>query len=105
MPTIKKRERPARVRFKHADNDGSKYYNSMYWKRLRNAYIREHPLCEMCLLDRKTTAAAEVHHIVPFMQGDTDDERWELLLDPDNLMPLCESCHHKVHNEMRKKMK
>ena len=55
------------------------------WKRIRDRYIKTHPLCEHCAKDEKITPAEEVHHIKPLSHGGTNDE--------NNLMSLCKSCH------------
>ena len=44
------------------------------WPRVRRAFLAAHPLCEMCLREGRTTAAEEVHHIVPLADGGTHDE-------------------------------
>ncbi len=62
-------------------------YNGV-WPAVRRRYITAHPLCEMCLREGRTTAAQEVHHIVPLADGGTHDE--------DNLMALCKSCHSRI---------
>lgn len=58
------------------------------WKRIRDRYIAQHPLCEQCLKQNKVTAAEEVHHILPLSRGGTHCE--------DNLMSLCTPCHSKI---------
>ena len=87
--TIKKKRQPG---------DGMNYYHSKQWKNLRLWYITEHPLCERCLERGISRPSEEIHHIKPFMLGASDDERWNLLLNPNNLAALCERCHHEVHN-------
>ena len=62
------------------------------WKRIRDKYAREHPLCERCLQEGRVTLMDEVHHILPVSRGGTND--------PSNLMALCRSCHNKMHIEM-----
>ena len=55
------------------------------WTRLRNAYVRAHPICEIqekCNGD----AVAEVDHIVPIAQGGAR-------LDERNLQGACRPCH------------
>jgi len=84
------------------DEDGAKYYNSKYWKNLRNAFIREHPLCYDCALEGKSTPAEEVHHKIAWSTGKTEDEKWNLLLDPDNLVSLCIKHHHERHKIMNR---
>ncbi len=39
------------------------------WKRIRDRYIKAHPLCEECLKNHRTIAANEVHHIIPLSKG------------------------------------
>lgn len=58
------------------------------WKRIRDLYIKAHPLCEQCLKNGKTTAAEEVHHIKPLSKGGTNAR--------DNLMSLCTPCHSSI---------
>ena len=60
------------------------------WKRVRDRYVRKHPLCERCLSEGRYVAAEEVHHIVPVSKGGTNAE--------ENLMSLCRSCHQKIHH-------
>ena len=62
------------------------------WKRIRDRYAAEHPLCERCLAEGRVTLMEEVHHIVPVSKGGTHDR--------SNLMSLCRSCHNKIHIEM-----
>ena len=61
------------------------------WDRLRDRYIKEHPLCEMCEATGYTILAEQVHHKIPF-RGLKDPLR----LDWDNLMSVCEDCHKGV---------
>lgn len=62
------------------------------WKRIRDRYAAEHPLCERCLKEGRVTLMDEVHHILPISRGGTHDK--------SNLMSLCHSCHNKIHIEM-----
>ena len=64
-----------------------------------------HPLCERCLLKGISRQAEHIHHIRPFLTGKTDEERWQLLLDPTNLQALCRECHEEVHRQLNKKNK
>lgn len=57
------------------------------WQKVRNAYIKTHPVCEVC--GRAKTAI--VHHIVSVRQ---DPSR---RLDASNLQGVCKSCHEKRH--------
>jgi 5-methylcytosine-specific restriction protein A len=77
-------------RYERRPNTNRKY--GRVWKRIRDKYAREHPLCERCLAEGRVTPVEEVHHIIPISQGGTHD--------PSNLMSLCQSCHTKIHLEM-----
>ena len=74
-------------RYQRNPETKKKYGNN--WNRLRNRYIREHPLCEDCLKSGYYVPAAEVHHIVPVSRGGTNEIT--------NLVALCKSCHMKRH--------
>ena len=62
------------------------------WKRIRDSYAAEHPLCEQCLKEGRVVPVDEVHHILPVSRGGTHAR--------SNLMSLCRSCHNKIHIEM-----
>ena len=62
------------------------------WKRIRDKYVSQHPLCERCLKEGRLTPVEEVHHILPVSQGGRHTQ--------DNLMSLCRSCHNKIHREL-----
>ena len=73
----------------------SPYVNKKYgraWKRIRDRYVAEHPLCEMCLEQGKLTPVDEVHHVLPVSKGGTHAR--------GNLMALCRSRHNKIHHEL-----
>ena len=61
------------------------------WRRVRNLYIKAHPLCEECLKEGRYTAAELVHHIKPINEGGANTD--------ENLMSLCVSCHGCIHAE------
>lgn len=61
------------------------------WKRIRDRYAHEHPLCEQCLSEGKAVAMAQVHHKLPLAEGGTHDR--------DNLISLCVACHNRIHLE------
>jgi 5-methylcytosine-specific restriction protein A len=67
--------------------EAKKFYNTREWKQTRAAYRREHPLCEECERNGRTTAMYYVDHITPIRLGG-DRLRW------DNLQSLCKPCHH-----------
>ena len=61
------------------------------WKRIRDNYVQQHPLCEVCQKDGRLVATEEVHHKVPLSEGGTHAR--------DNLIALCKSCHARIHAE------
>ncbi|TQI67359.1 5-methylcytosine-specific restriction protein A [Clostridium sp. KNHs216] len=64
------------------------------WKRIRDRFIKAHPLCEACKKSGRLTPAEEVHHILPLSQGGTNDVH--------NLMALCKACHSRITLEANK---
>jgi len=54
------------------------------WRRIRNAYLAEHPLCEWCESAGKVTRATEVDHIIALQDGGAID---------GSLQSLCHPCH------------
>ncbi len=41
------------------------WYKSRRWRRRRRMQLAEHPLCEMCLRDKRIVAAEVVDHVEP----------------------------------------
>ena len=70
-------------------------YNTAAWRRLRAAYRDQHPVCEECKRQGKTTPMFAVDHIKP--HGGNVGLFW----DWDNLQSLCRKCHNaKTQREM-----
>lgn len=61
------------------------------WKRIRDKYIKQHPLCEECIKYKRVVVATEVHHKLPLSQGGTHEL--------SNLVALCKSCHSRIHSK------
>ena len=73
-----------------------------WWQQVRPDYLRNHPLCELCLAEGKVVAAVDVHHIIPVESGHTLAEMEQLCYDSaNNLQALCIPHHIKVHQDMR----
>ena len=66
-------------------------------EKLRDWYMSLHPICADCMIEGRSVPATELHHKRPFSTGKTEEERMELLLNPDNLVALCSECHDKRH--------
>lgn len=78
-----------------------KAYNNSSWRKTRDTYMKEHPICEECLKYGKVTPAEDIHHIKsPFKNGEIN---YTLLLDYTNLMALCKTCHAEIHNRQEGK--
>jgi 5-methylcytosine-specific restriction protein A len=57
------------------------------WRRYREAFLAEHPLCKACVVAGRTRPATVVDHIRPH-KGDM-----RLFWDPKNHQALCKACH------------
>lgn len=64
-----------------------KGFNYEFSSRREAILHRDKYTCQIC---GKKHVKLEVHHIIYRSQGGTDDE--------DNLITLCEDCHHNIHN-------
>lgn len=103
MPTINKggtrRYNATRERNDLDRKKRQRIYQNPLWKRLRDAHLREHPLCEVCELQDKITLAEDCHHwISPFQNGRTELEIKTLAFDPNQLVSLCKMCHWREHH-------
>lgn len=86
-----------------ADRYVHQLYNTQTWRHLREAHLMLHPTCCRCAQQGVTSPATEVHHITPISSaGDNPLAMQQLAYDPQNLMSLCERCHHEMHNAMRR---
>ena len=59
------------------------------WRRIREDYVRSHPLCECCLKEGRLVPTEEVHHKLPLSEGGTHAR--------ENLIALCKPCHARIH--------
>lgn len=57
------------------------------WRKARDAFIAENPLCVECLAVGKTRGATDVDHIVPHRGS------WALFWDQTNWQSLCKPHH------------
>ncbi|MBR4401038.1 MAG: HNH endonuclease [Synergistes sp.] len=72
------------------------FYHSHEWQKMRRRFLAQHPLCEMCLLDNRISAAVIVDHIVEISDGGSP-------VDPANLQALCVYHHNQKTAAERKK--
>lgn len=99
MPRINKIERKKKSQAPRKETDMRKLrqtaYQNKHWRKLRDTYLRENPLCEECLKKGKVTPAEDVHHIKsPFRGGEIN---YNMLLDYHNLESVCKDCHGEIH--------
>lgn len=104
MPTINKKPiiliSPQREKIKFRQ----KFYASTRWRQLSKLYRKFNPLCQDCLENNIVKEAIDIHHIKsPFENGLSDAQRWERMLDWNNLRSLCKECHQRNHQEKLKK--
>jgi 5-methylcytosine-specific restriction protein A len=85
-------QRQATYQYNHYQRDpaSNKRYGRA-WKRIRDRFIKAHPLCEKCKKTGRLMPAEEVHHILPLSHGGTNAA--------DNLMALCKPCHSRITAE------
>jgi 5-methylcytosine-specific restriction protein A len=99
MPTINKIQRKTKsTERKETDMRKlrQKAYQTTKWRKIREVYMHEHPICERCIQKGIVTPAEDIHHIIsPFKGGQIN---WEKLFDYENLMALCKECHAEIHN-------
>lgn len=74
----------------------------MAWHRLRKTFLSTHPLCMECLRHGRVNPAEDIHHRRPWSRGKDDIEKWNLFLDENNLIALCEVCHLAIHDKDKK---
>ena len=74
-------------KYSRSPDKNRKYGRS--WKRIRDRYIKAHPLCELCLKEGKYTPATEIHHIKFVEDGGGNED--------SNLLAVCHSHHEWIH--------
>lgn len=84
-----------------ANNAYSKYYQDQRWKNLRSWYRTIKPCCEVCERMGYIVPATQTHHLHPFSYGLTEEAKWNLLLNPDNLCSVCDKHHKLFHRYMK----
>jgi len=68
-----------------------KMRSSSRWQKIREMKLSSEPLCRSC-----RRPAEHLHHIAMAINSP------ELFFELDNLLPLCEDCHVKVHSALRR---
>lgn len=106
MPTIPKtkdtnkkymRSRAVEPKRNIADTEQQKYFNTRRYKDFRRIMLMRHPCCELSLLDNHVVEANHVHHLIKWFEQPTEELRWQLLLDEDNIICLAYYKHQHIH--------
>ena len=109
MPVIElppKRKRSAKERgYKPTERAAmaSNLYNTDTWRRIRKAYLMEHPLCEVCSELGKVTYATECHHHNEIADAQNPLEAKDRAFDSNNLVAVCKPCHMHYHGLIESK--
>lgn len=85
---------------KRRNSKWNKYYHDNRWQLLRTAYYTAHPLCECCLKCGYVVPGEHIHHITRFDSGNTEEAKYNLLLNVNNLVCLCRHHHDIAHKYM-----
>lgn len=80
-------DRAKTTAFYSANTDHHKLYDTQAWRRLSKRVLREDPVCPLCLMEGRMTAATETDHIIAH-KGDK-----ALFYDRANLVGFCKQCH------------
>lgn len=98
MPYIVKKKNKTYQRHGKAKAIYTNVYNTSNWRKLREAYLMAHPICEKCHKE----LATEVHHIVPISTQNDPLKMKEIGFNAENLQALCSKCHDEIHTLMKK---
>ena len=79
----------------------SKYYQNAEWKKIREHKYNDTPCCEICEKLGYAVPADAIHHLRPYGNGETQQEKKRLLLDYNNLCSCCNEHHKQFHYYMR----
>lgn len=82
----------------------TKFYHSTAWRKFRNRYISENPLCVECYLEGKSVAGHVVDHIKQINREDPYNTHFGVYgepLDEDNVQTLCHHHHNKKSGKER----
>lgn len=79
------------------EKERQEFYVSKPWLKL-SEHIKKHyfGLCVICWSKELIQGSEFTHHI------ETLKDKYELRLDENNLAPLCDCCHKRVHSLMKK---
>ena len=79
-----------------------KYYGDKRWKKLREEYFNEHPVCEICEMNGIYKQTDDIHHLHVFGNAPTEEAKYSLLLNKNNLCSCCKMHHNMFHEYLKR---
>lgn len=80
------------------DTAQHKFFNSRRYRDFRKVCLSKQPICEVSLIEHKVVEANNIHHLIKWFTAFDDDLiRYELLLDPDNVIAISSYVHQSIH--------
>lgn len=73
------------------------FYSSDVWKQTRSEIILRDEACDLAVPGYEINRRLQVHHINPIRLEDILENRWEILLDPENLICVSFRTHNAIH--------
>lgn len=73
------------------------FYRSKQWKDARRKVILRDESCDLGIPEYSIFDHVIVHHINPITVDDIINERWDKLLDPENLITTSYNTHKAIH--------
>lgn len=91
MPSVPPKHLPPGIAAQRAQalRDANTHTNRLYdsrWRKFRNRYVRDNPLCALCLAEGLVSEGVELDHIKPISEGGA-------MYDQRNLQLLCRTHH------------
>ena len=96
-----KKEQYIKEKDKKRNQSWDKYYKCKEWTELRRIKFYNDPCCEACLKQGLVKPTDQVHHLHKFGNAPTEEAKFNLLLNYNNLASLCERHHKMAHEIMR----
>lgn len=73
------------------------FYSSDIWKQTRSEIILRDEACDLAVPGYEINRRLQVHHINPIRLEDILENRWDILLDPENLICVSFRTHNAIH--------
>lgn len=73
------------------------FYSTQEWKKVREKVIIRDNGCDLGIEGYEIHDRVYVHHLNPITVLDLEEENWEVLLNPENLICTSHSTHNAIH--------